>query len=69
MRFLQFVIRPAGVRCVLEIGAFIDLWTVYFAKAVPADVEAVSNGGIIKTGLPDASAARNDQIHRQCLAR
>ena len=52
MRFLQFVIRLAGVRRVLEIGAFIDLSTAYFAKAVAADGEVVSNGGIIKTGDP-----------------
>jgi predicted O-methyltransferase YrrM len=38
MRFLQFVIRLSGVRRVLEIGAFIGLSTMYFAKAVPADV-------------------------------
>jgi predicted O-methyltransferase YrrM len=42
MRFLQFVIRLAGVRRVLEIGAFIGLSTMYFAKAVPADGEVVS---------------------------
>ena len=42
MRFLQFVIRLAGVRRVLEIGAFIGLSTMYFAKALPADGEVVS---------------------------
>jgi caffeoyl-CoA O-methyltransferase len=42
MRFLQFVIRLSGVRRVLEIGAFIGLSTMYFAKAVPADGEVVS---------------------------
>lgn len=42
MRFLQFLIRLAGVRRVLEIGAFIGLSTMYFAKAVPADGEVVS---------------------------
>jgi predicted O-methyltransferase YrrM len=42
MRFLQFMIRLAGVRRVLEIGAFIGLSTMYFAQAVPADGEVVS---------------------------
>jgi caffeoyl-CoA O-methyltransferase len=42
MRFLQFVMRLAGVRRVLEIGAFIGLSTMYFAKAVPADGEVIS---------------------------
>jgi predicted O-methyltransferase YrrM len=42
MRFLQFLIRMAGVRRVLEIGAFIGLSTMYFAKAVPDDGEVVS---------------------------
>jgi caffeoyl-CoA O-methyltransferase/O-methyltransferase len=42
MRFLQFVMRLAGVRRVLEIGAFIGLSTMYFAQAVPADGEVVS---------------------------
>ena len=48
-RFLQFVIRLAGLRRVLEIGGFIGR---YFANAAPADGEVVSNGGIIKTGSP-----------------
>ena len=52
MRFLQFVIRLAGVRRVLESGAFIGRSTTYFAKAVADDGEVVSNGGIIKTGDP-----------------
>jgi caffeoyl-CoA O-methyltransferase len=42
MRFLQFVMRLAGVRRVLEIGAFIGLSTMYLAKAVPTDGEVVS---------------------------
>ncbi len=42
MRFLQFVIQLAGVRRVLEVGAFIGLSTMYFAQAVPADGEVVS---------------------------
>jgi len=42
MRFLQFLIRLTGARRVLEIGAFIGLSTMYFAKALPADGEVVS---------------------------
>jgi predicted O-methyltransferase YrrM len=42
MRFLQFVMRLAGVRRVLEIGSFIGLSTMYFAKAVPVDGEVIS---------------------------
>lgn len=42
MRFLQFLMRLAGVRRVLEIGAFIGLSTMYFAKALPGDGEVVS---------------------------
>jgi predicted O-methyltransferase YrrM len=34
--------RLAGVRRVLEIGAFIGLLTMYFAQAAPADGEVVS---------------------------
>jgi predicted O-methyltransferase YrrM len=42
MRFLQFLIRVAGVRQVLEIGAFVGLSTMSFAKALPADGKVVS---------------------------
>jgi predicted O-methyltransferase YrrM len=42
MRFVQFVMRLARVRRVLEIGTFIGLSTMYFAKAVPADGEVIS---------------------------
>jgi predicted O-methyltransferase YrrM len=42
MRFLQIMIRLAGVRRILEIGAFIGLSTMYFAKALPSDGEVVS---------------------------
>jgi predicted O-methyltransferase YrrM len=41
-RFLQFVMRLADVRRVLEIGAFIGLSIMYFAQAVPADGEVAS---------------------------
>jgi predicted O-methyltransferase YrrM len=42
MRFLQFLIRQTGARRVLEIGAFIGLSTMYFAKALPPGGEVVS---------------------------
>jgi caffeoyl-CoA O-methyltransferase len=42
MRFLQFLIRVAAVRRVLEIGAFVGLSTMCFAKALPADGKVVS---------------------------
>jgi predicted O-methyltransferase YrrM len=42
MRFLQFVIQIAGVRRVLEIGAFVGLSTMCFAKALPSDGKVVS---------------------------
>lgn len=42
MRFLQFLIRVAGVKRVLEIGAFIGVSAMYFAKALPADGEVVT---------------------------
>lgn len=42
LRFLQFLIRVAGVRRVLEIGAFIGVSAIHFARAVPDDGEVVS---------------------------
>lgn len=42
LRFLQFLIRVSGVKRVLEIGAFIGVSAMYFAKAVPEDGEVVS---------------------------
>lgn len=42
MRFLAFLIRVAGVKRVLEIGAFIGLSTMSFARALPADGKVVS---------------------------
>jgi caffeoyl-CoA O-methyltransferase len=42
MRFLQFVIKVASVRRVLEIGAFVGLSTMCFAKALPTDGRVVS---------------------------
>jgi caffeoyl-CoA O-methyltransferase len=42
MRFLQLLIRVAGVKRVLEIGAFIGISAMYFAKALPAGGEVVT---------------------------
>ena len=42
MRFLQFLIKVAGVKRVLEIGAFIGFSAMSFAKALPKDGEVVS---------------------------
>lgn len=42
MRFLQFLIKVSGTRRVLEIGAFIGLSTMCFAKALPTGGEVVS---------------------------
>jgi caffeoyl-CoA O-methyltransferase len=42
MRFLQFLIKVAGVKRVLEIGAFIGFSTMSFARALPDDGEVVS---------------------------
>jgi caffeoyl-CoA O-methyltransferase len=42
LRFLQFLIQVAGVRRVLEIGAFIGVSAMYFAKALPAGGEVVT---------------------------
>ena len=60
MRFLQFLIRLAGVRRVLEIGAFIGLSTMYFAKALPADGEVIS---IEKFDKFAAIARRNFELN------
>lgn len=42
MRFFQFLIKVAGVRRVLEIGAFIGVSTMSFARALPEGGEVVS---------------------------
>jgi caffeoyl-CoA O-methyltransferase/O-methyltransferase len=42
LRFLQFIITVANVKRVLEIGAFIGLSTMSFAKALPEGGEVVS---------------------------
>lgn len=60
MRFLQFLIRQAGVRRVLEIGAFIGLSTMYFAKALPPGGEVVS---IEKFDKFAAIARRNFELN------
>jgi predicted O-methyltransferase YrrM len=60
MRFLQFLIRIAGVRSVLEIGAFVGLSTMCFAKALPAGGKVVS---IEKFDKFAAIARRNFEIN------
>jgi caffeoyl-CoA O-methyltransferase len=42
LRFLQFLIKVAGVKRVLEIGAFIGVSAMYFAKALPPGGEVVT---------------------------
>jgi predicted O-methyltransferase YrrM len=42
LRFLQFLMRVAGVKRVLEIGAFIGVSAMYFAKALPKGGEVVT---------------------------
>lgn len=42
MRFLQFMIKVSGVKRVLEIGAFIGVSAMYFAKALPPEGEVVT---------------------------
>lgn len=42
LRFLQFLIKVAGVRRVLEIGAFIGVSAMYFARALPEGGKVVS---------------------------
>jgi predicted O-methyltransferase YrrM len=60
MRFLQFLMRVAGTRRVLEIGAFIGLSTMCFAKALPADGQVVS---IEKFDKFAAIARRNFELN------
>jgi predicted O-methyltransferase YrrM len=60
MRFLQFLIRLSGARRVLEIGAFIGLSTMYFAKALPTDGEVLS---IEKFDKFAAIARRNFELN------
>lgn len=42
LRFLQFLIQVSGVKRVLEIGAFIGVSAMYFAKALPEGGEVVT---------------------------
>lgn len=60
MRFLQFLIKVAGVRRVLEIGAFVGLSTMCFAKALPADGKVIS---IEKFDKFAAIARRNFELN------
>jgi len=42
LRFLQLLVKMIGARRILEIGAFIGVSTMYFAKALPPGGEVVS---------------------------
>src|SRR5262249_48838956 len=42
LRFLQVMMRLAGVKRVLEIGAFIGVSAMYFAKALPPGGEVIT---------------------------
>jgi predicted O-methyltransferase YrrM len=42
LRFLQFLIQVAGVKRVLEIGAFIGVSALYFAKALPENGQVIT---------------------------
>jgi caffeoyl-CoA O-methyltransferase len=42
LRFLQLLAKMIGARRILEIGAFIGVSTIYFAKALPPGGEVVS---------------------------
>jgi len=42
LHFLQFLIKVTGTRRILEIGAFIGVSTMYFAKALPKNGKVVS---------------------------
>jgi len=42
LRFLQLLVKMSGARRILEIGAFIGVSTIYFAKALPTGGEVVS---------------------------
>ncbi len=42
LRFLQFMIRITNAKRILEIGTFVGLSAMYFAKALPLDGEVVT---------------------------
>ena len=42
MRFFEFLIAVSGIKRVLEIGAFIGVSTMNFARSVPDDGQVVS---------------------------
>lgn len=60
MQFFQFLIKVSGVRRVLEIGAFIGLSTMCFARALPDGGEVVS---IEKFDKFAAIARRNFELN------
>jgi len=42
LRFLQFIVKISGAKRILEIGAFIGVSAMYFAKALPEGGEVVT---------------------------
>jgi len=42
LRFLQFLVKISGAKRILEIGTFIGISAMYFAKALPDDGEVVT---------------------------
>jgi predicted O-methyltransferase YrrM len=56
LRFLQFVVKLSGAKRVLEIGAFIGVSAMYFAKALPEDGDVVT----IEKFEPFAEIARRN---------
>jgi caffeoyl-CoA O-methyltransferase len=60
LRFYQFLIRVSGARRVLEIGTFVGLSTMCFAKALPVDGEVVT---IEKFDLFAGLAQRNFELN------
>lgn len=68
MRFLQFLIKVAGVRRVLEIGAFIGVSTMCFARALAPGGEVVSIEKFDKFArIARANFARNGLADRITL--
>jgi caffeoyl-CoA O-methyltransferase len=56
LRFFQFIAKVGGARRILEIGSFIGLSAMYFAKALPDDGEVVT----IEKFAPFADLARRN---------
>jgi len=70
MRFLQFLIKVAGVKRVLEIGAFIGFSAMSFARALPDDGEVVSIekfdkfAAIARRNFENNGLARKIKLHQ-----